>query len=161
MHKFLPLLLLPLHLAACDDPTDRACTEIGCTSTFTLTVDHSLDLTAEGASYHLWLTPEGRREIRCNVAGPEGENSCIGTAFADVRWDEEQIVIELQSPFQDAATNPGGEPWPTYDLTLLEGLDELWSESRTTPETDPLMPNGEGCPPTCWQVEDATGIVLD
>ncbi len=162
MTRLVPFLLMSAtFLGGCDDTIPGFCTDIGCTSTFTLTVEHDLDLTVEGASYNLWLTPEGRREIRCNISGPQGENSCIGTAFADVTWNAGTIVIELQAPFQDAATNPGGQPWPSYDLVLLEGLDELWSETRTTPQTDPWTPNGPDCAPTCWQVEDATTIVLD
>ncbi len=151
-------LLLAACLACAPDPAPGLdagpdCSAIGCLSSLELTFDHALDL-GEGP-YRLEVTLPGGPAPRCTV-GPEseGETSCFGFRFANVRWDATQIVVSLQQPFSVTPENPTGAPLASADFALERGGATLSEGSLAIDAGEEQRPNGPLCPPTCWQ---ATG----
>jgi hypothetical protein len=151
MRTLAPVLLAALGAASCGS---LECTEVGCTSTLAITVEHEAEL-ARGAYRLEVVTPQ--QELRCSV-GPEtaGEASCFGFRFADLVWDASAATLTLTGPFGDAVDNPEGRPFEAVEVVVSRDGDELARRTVPVEPGEPVTPNGPDCPPTCW---NATGAV--
>lgn len=145
-------MLVPLTLLlACDPAGSKQCTEIDCNSTLTLTFQH--DLALDEAVLFTVTTPD--HEIRCSIAAePSGNDSCFGFAFSDLSWDQDTVTLTLTEPFLSTEDNPDSLPYESVEAELSLDGNVLASTTVTVDAGEPDLPNGSGCPPTCWQ---ATG----
>ena len=128
------------------------CTEIGCNSQLTITLAHSLPRDGDP---HQILFEIPDHDIRCSIpAGAPGTESCFGLAFADVSWDDDTIELVLVEPFEATPENPEGTPFDNVRVTVTRGSEPIDEFDVPVEPGEPHQPNGEDCPPTCW---DATG----
>lgn len=146
-------ILSPLLIAlACDPAAAGDCTEIGCSSTLTLTLQHDLPL---DETVQLTVTTPDH-ELRCSIDPiPSGSGTCFGFAFADLSWDQEAVNVTLTSPFLSTQDNPDSLPYESVDARLEREGVALASATVTVDAGEADTPNGPDCPPTCWQ---ATGV---
>lgn len=151
MSRIPPLLVL---LAACPSPDDGVvCTEIGCSSSFTVALTHGLAFDDE-ALHTVVLRTDPIGEVACTVGpGPSGSDSCFGFRFADVAWTETTITVTLAQPFYVSETTPDGEPFDRYEIEVLDGGSSVFRQTFDLGEVTALQPNGPECGPTCYIVE--------
>lgn len=155
-------LLLTVLLACGSDPAEGLdagpdCSARGCVSSLELRFAHSLDLAA--GPYRLEVTLPGGPTPRCTI-GPdaEGDTSCFGFRFANLRWDAAGIVVRLAQPFSVTPENPTGAPQNSGSYVLRRG-SEMLSEGTVAIDAGPeLRPNGPLCPPTCWAASGSTTL---
>lgn len=125
------------------------CTEIACNSSLTVTLGHQLDLSM-GPHQIVIGVPDD--EITCSIPTQDtGADSCFGFAFADVAWDTDTITFTMTEPFVINDQNPDGEPWTDMTFTVTRGMEPVAEFDVTLDLGDPMMPNGDDCPPTCYE----------
>ena len=133
-----------------------ACTEVGCESSLEVAIDHGLDL-AEGP-YRLEVTTP-LHDLRCSFGpAPTGEETCFGHRFSDLSWSADRVTLRLLRPFFDATENPDGAPFEAVEVAVFRGSSELDRATLRVEPGAPRRPNGEGCPPTCWDATASTAL---
>lgn len=132
-----------------DQGETLVCTELECTSSFTLTISHDLAL-ADGG--HVLQVDTPLQEIRCSLpAAASGMDSCFGFRFADVSWDAQLISLKLTEPFFDTDLNPEALPFESVQVRIDAGGATVVDEMVQVDGGTPLEPNGAGCPPLCYE----------
>lgn len=128
--------------AGCSDPV--ACTLIDCSDRLTVTVAHALDLSGDDVEVEL-RTP--LQEVSCAV-GPEaqGQDSCFGFRFADVRWEPGAVTVELLEPFE------GGASFEEVEIVVSQAGVEV-ARLDVPLEEETVRPNGPGYDPICRLAE--------
>lgn len=139
-----------------DDAADMGCTEVACNSSVTVTFEHGLDLTT--GPHQFYITVPGD-EITCSIPAQEsGMDSCFSFPFANMEWDAETITYTMQQPFASNDDNPDGEPWTEMSFRITRGMEDIAEIDITLDLGEPNLPNGEGCPPTCYDATASSSI---
>ena len=140
-HRSTYALVFACLAAVASSSCGAACTEVGCTSTLRIRLEHSLAL-ADGP-YLLEVTTPAH-ELRCSF-GPEttGDRTCFGFRFADLDWDESAVTLLLTEPFE------GGAVFEAVDVRVSREGAPLFEQTIAVDAGPLLEPNGPGCPPVC------------
>jgi len=151
-------LILPLLLSCTTTPDDDVCTNIGCTSSLAIELEHSLDLTQ--GPWGIYVYYPGH-ELRCSVGSElEGTGTCFGFRFTDLSWNEERIDLFLTDPFTISDDNPDGVPFSAVQVEIRSGPDILVTQDFPVEAGDPQYPNGPECGGECWSAT-VQGTLLD
>jgi len=144
--RLAPVALATL-LAACTASSE--CTTESCSSTLTIALSHTLDLSS--GPHRLEVTTPSA-DLRCSV-GPEpaGDATCFGFRFTDLRWDETTITLVLTEPFVDA-------PFEQIEVAVSRAGDEVWREIVDVDAGEAERPNGPDCPGACWRATAAATL---
>lgn len=141
---------------SCTDLGPVECTEVDCNSSLVITVDHALPLSEGG---HLLELDTPNFELRCSIPSDEsGTESCFGFRFATMTWDQSQIVITLTEPFFDTDLNPEADPWSEVSLSIQKEGAEVAGAVIPVDGGEPQTPNGEDCPPVCWEATASASL---
>lgn len=138
-----PILITPLLvlLLACGDDHDsggRACTAIGCTSGFTITLEDGIRISGNSRLIiDLDLDGEPRR---CELSA--GDKPTINENCGAITFDWEGDTLKRFIVHDDDPDTLG----------LIIQLDEQeLHKLETQPDYQHVQPNGPGCPPECRQ----------
>lgn len=131
------LLVLPLLTIACDSGTG-ACTEIGCTSSITLTIT---DANEDAVTDLAGTVTFGDHTF--NVDCAKGANN-----DEQVTCEDGVITILVRHPATDQEI--------AVDMSNADGM--TCTAEGVVPEWTTDYPNGEDCPPVCMNTDFALAI---